>query len=208
MSLPLSKDQALKASAWLKQNFEAQIKQFTENTPWTVELVCAIFCQETASKIILWIDHYSPEIILERCVFDASGDFPGTIRNAFPKNKNEFVKYYGVTLASDLIAEANKQRAMPQHDAPNGYSAADYLYKGYGIFQYDLQHIKDDPGFFMLKKWYNFSDCILRLIEELNKKSRMESNLSRIVQAYNGAGKAAEEYAVNVITFKHWIEQA
>lgn len=208
MSLPISQQQCLKASAWLKQNFEVQIKECIQNTPWTVELVCAIFCQETASKLLLWMDHYSAETILQRCVFDASGDFPGTHRSAFPRNAKEFQQTYGLSITTMLINQANMQRAMPQHDAPKGYSAADYLYKGYGIFQYDLQNIKKDPEFFLFKKWYNFSDCILKLVEELDVKARRQTILRDIVQAYNGAGKAAEIYADNVMTFKGWVEES
>jgi hypothetical protein len=205
MSLPLSQLQCMRASNWLKQNFEAQIKEMVYGTPWTVELTCAIFCQETASKVLYWIDEYEPLEILKCCVFDASGDFPGTVRFAFPKNKTEFEKKYGSILTNMLIDEANKQRSMPQHDAPRGYMVADYLYKGYGIFQYDLQHIAEDPEYFVLKKWYNMSDCMQKLVEQLNAKAMLIDNLHGIVKAYNGSGSAAEEYANNVMQFKNWI---
>jgi hypothetical protein len=205
MSLPLSESQCKTAANWLRQNFEEQIKEQVYNLPWSVELVCAIFCQETAYKVLKWINNYHPLTILQRCVFDASGDFPGTVRFAFPKNKIEFEKKYGAEVTKTLIYEGNKQRAMPQWDAPKGYSEADYLYKGYGIFQYDLQNIETDPEFFLFKKWYNFSDCMQRLVNELNAKAKIAGNLHGIVKAYNGSGNAAEEYANNVLQFKEWI---
>jgi hypothetical protein len=167
MNLPVSKENAVIASNWLKQHFEPQIKEAVYNTPWTVDLVCAIACQETAYKWLLWIHNYEPLTILQCCVFDASGDY--------------------------------------QNDAPKGYSAAEYLYKGYGIFQYDLQNIQTDPEFFLFKKWYNMSDCLQKLIDELNAKAKVASNLHGIVKAYNGSGKAAEDYADNVLQFKEWI---
>jgi hypothetical protein len=205
MSLPLSKSNCILMADWLKQNFEPQIKEMIYGTPYDVSLVCAIFCQETASKIIYWIHDYDALTILQRCVFDASGDYPGTVRFAFPKNKTEFENKFGADVTNMLIEEANKQRSMPQHDAPRGYSQADYLYKGYGIFQYDLQNILTDPEFFLFKKWYNFSDCIQKLIDELNVKAKLNDNLHGIVKAYNGSGKAAENYADNVLLFKQWI---
>jgi hypothetical protein len=205
MNLPVSKENAVIASNWLKQHFEPQIKEAVYNTPWTVDLVCAIACQETAYKWLLWIHNYEPLTILQCCVFDASGDYPGRPRFAFPKNRADFEKKYNADVSHMLIAEGNKQRAMPQNDAPKGYSAAEYLYKGYGIFQYDLQNIQTDPEFFLFKKWYNMSDCLQRLIDELNAKAKVASNLHGIVKAYNGSGKAAEDYADNVLQFKEWI---
>lgn len=205
MNLPISKAQAKKAANWLVQNFGEQIKEHLYGTPYDLELVSAIFCQETACKLLLWFDKYEPLEILARCVFDASGDFPNTTRNAFPKNKAEFKQQYGATITAMLIAEANKMRSMPQPGYPQGYSPADYLYKGYGLFQYDLQHIKTDPEFFLFKKWYNFSDCMQKLIEQLNTKFKHSDTLRALVKSYNGSGAKAEEYADNVLQYKDWI---
>lgn len=201
MSLPISIAQAVKASSWLKKHFGDQIKEFTQNTPWTVDLICAIACQETAYKWLLWIDKYPADVILQRCVFDASGDFPGTSRNAFPRNKIEFQNRYGAKLTEMLIYEGNETRAMPQVDNPKGYKPAGYLYKGYGIFQNDLQNILTDRSFFEEKKWYNMSDCLQKLVLELNNKARVTANLKSIVKAYNGSGSAAEQYSINVLQY-------
>jgi hypothetical protein len=194
------------AADWLKKHFEAQIREQVYGTPWTVKLVCAIFCQETAYKVLRWINDYEPLTILQRCVFDASGDFPGTTRFAFPKNKTEFQNKYGETLTQKLIDEGNKQRRMPQWDAPTGYSDADYLYKAYGLFCYDLQNIIKDPDFFVFKKWYNMSDCLQKLVEELNEKANTHGNLRSIVKAYNGSGAAADEYAGNVMKYMEILQ--
>lgn len=186
----------------MKQNFGEQIKEYTFNTPYTLELVIAIALQETAQKWQLWIDKYPVDVILQRCVFDASGnDFPGTSRNAFPRTKVEFQQIYGKTVTDMLVHEANLTRAMPQPKFPDGYNSAGYLYKGYGIFQYDLQNIKTDPDFFLNKEWYSFSACLYRLISMLNEKTKRVDNLKGIVKAYNGSGKKADEYANNVFDF-------
>lgn len=199
--MPLSEPQAKKAIKWMKANFGNDILKKIAGTKYSVDTVCGIFCQETASKLIGWMDSYEPEVILARCVFDASGDFPGTIRYAFPKNREEFQEAYGVELTEKLINEANLQRKMPQAGAPNGWSPAKYLYKGYGIFQYDLQNIKTDPDFFKLKQWYSFNECLDRLIKILNQKAKSNFTIHDIVRAYNGSGSHAEQYAINVMTF-------
>lgn len=202
MGLPLSIAAAVKCSKWMKMHFGEQINEYILNTPYSQELVISIALQETAQKWVLWIDKYSPEVILQRCVFDASGnDFPGTHRNAFPRTKVEFQQLYGLSATDMLVHEANLTRAMPQPGDPNGYGPASYLYKGYGIFQYDLQNIKTDPDFFLQKEWYSFSACLYRLISVLNEKAGRTDNLKGIVKAYNGGGQKADEYANNVFDF-------
>lgn len=207
MALPLGKTQAQEAALWLRQHFEGQINEMIAGTPWSIELVCAIACQETAQRWIRWIDNYDAETILARCVFDASGEpeFPTAVRSAFPKNRDVFRAHYGNEFLQMLIDEGNKQRAMPQPGYPNGYRAATYLYKGYGIFQYDLQHITTDRQFFEQKQWYHMTYCLQRLVDELNRKARLSNNLHGIVKAYNGAGTRAENYANNVMQFVEWV---
>ncbi len=203
--MPITEKQAIKAHDWLQSNFGADIQNAIKETDYSPELVSAIFAQETAQRVLLWVDKYDAATILERCVFDASGDFPNTTRNAFPKNAAAFHDKYGDEFTDMLISEANKMRKMPQPGNPNGYSDSHFLYKGYGLFQYDLQHVVTDELFFRNKLWYNFSDCINRLIKELNEKAKSHSEIFDIVKAYNGAGTNATNYATNVFKFMDTI---
>ena len=106
-----------------------------------------------------------------------------------------------------LIDEANKMRALPQPGTPGGFHASNILYKGYGIFQYDLQHIDTDKSFFSDKLWYSIDECLNRLIKELNVKLKQHPNdMPGTVRSYNGSGKRAEQYAQNVSQFYTWIK--
>ncbi|HVX24723.1 MAG TPA: hypothetical protein VHB70_00170 [Parafilimonas sp.] len=204
--MPLSRTQCIDCSVWMKNNFQNKIIAAVENTPFDEQLVYAIAFQETAQRWQLWMNVADASTVLERCVFDASGDFPDTSRSAFPKNKNEFEAAYGSALTQMLIDEGNKMRAMPQPGAPHGFAAADYLYKGYGIFQYDLQNIKDDESFFRNKLWYSIDECLSRLLKELNAKWKAHPNdMYNTVKAYNGSGNRAEDYAQRVSQFYTWI---
>lgn len=201
MSLPLNKTQAKEAAFWMRQHFDAQIREVVAGTPWNVELIIAIACQETAYKWLHWIKDYSPEVILARCVFDTSGEpeFPDAPRSAFPKTRFDFVERYGTDFLKMLVEESNKTRRMQGwHDAP-------YLCRGYGIFQYDLQHVLTDREWFEQKRWYSLSECLVKLVAELNVKAQAKSTLHDIVKAYNGAGQRAETYANNVLTFANWV---
>ena len=207
--MPLSKSQCIVCSNWMKDNFEEKIIASVKNTPFDETLVYAIACQETAQKWQLWVNVADAATIIERCVFDASGDFPDTTRGAFPKNKNEFIPEYGNVLAQMLVDEGNKMRAMPQPGFPHGYGSAAFLYKGYGIFQYDLQNIKTDKSFFADKLWYSIDECLARLIKELNTKwNAHTSDMYNTVKAYNGSGTRAEQYAQRVSQFYTWIKAA
>lgn len=201
-SLPVSLNAAQMAKKWLLEHFEANITAAIEGTNFSVNLICAIACQETAQRWLLWVHKYDHQTILQRCVFDASGDFPNTSRSAFPKNAAAFHDKYGDEFTDMLISEGNKMRAMPQPGNPDGYSSSHYLYKGYGIFQYDLQAVVNDEVFFRNKLWYNIDECCKRAVSELKSKQKKVGNDTwAIVKAYNGAGQAAENYSNNVKQF-------
>lgn len=205
--MPLSKALCIICSTWMKDNFEDKIIAAVNNTPFDADLVYAIACQETAQRWQIWINMTDAETVLERCVFDASGDFPDTSRGAFPKNKNEFIAAYGDALTQMLVDEGNKMRAMPQPGFPHGYAPGNFLYKGYGIFQYDLQNIKTDKSFFADKLWYSIDECLARLIKELKAKWSAHTNdMYNTVKAYNGSGARAEQYAQRVSQFYTWIK--
>ena len=205
LELPISKSQSDKAVSFLKSNFGEKIKQAVEGTPFTIDHICGIACQETAYVWAVkgkdgkdWIDKFDIKTMLERCVFDASGDIQGATRNAFPKNTQAFRAEYGNTFTNMLIAEANKTRAI------RGFNAAQIVYKGYGIFQYDLQAVVRDRAFFEQKQWYNFDDCLKNCIGELKIKYALRKDIWASLKAYNGAGLRATNYANNVTQFTDW----
>jgi len=201
IDLPLNRSQCLETATWMDNNFGDKCEAAVEHTPFTKQLLYAIACKETAIYVYRWINDHSPAEILGRCVFDASGDVNGT-RMAFPKNTAEFIAKYGQALANELIGEANKTRAM------RGWGPKQWVYAGYGIFQYDLQHILTDENFFRQKLWYNIDDCVDRVLKELRDKWENNVNdLFHTIKAYNGSGAKAENYANSVLQFLAWINK-
>lgn len=197
--LPLSRTKCLLTADWLEHNYGDSSAAAVENTPFTKELLYAIACQESAIYFYDWTKDHTPEEVLGRCVFDASGDVNGT-RNAFPKNTVAFIARYGQEVANMLIAEANITRAM------RGFGPKQWVYAGYGLFQYDLQHIQGDEEFFIRKHWYQMDHCLEKVIAELKSKWASHPNdLFNTIKAYNGSGKRAENYANNVLQFLDWI---
>ncbi len=204
--MPLSLKNTIKCTKWLMTHFRNDILTAVKDSPFDEYLVYAIACQETAQRWGLWIDDFDPSTVLQSCVFDASGDFPDTVRNAFPKNKQAMIDRYGQPFTQQLIDEANNMRAMPQPGRKEGYGPSNYLYKGYGLFQYDLQHVVVNPDFFRNKGWYQFSECLKYLMSELNEKWKHSGqNYYTTVRSYNGSGRRAEAYAERVSQFYTWI---
>ena len=199
--LPLSRAKCLLTADWLETHYGEKCAAATEGTPFTKELLYAIACQETAIYFYDWTKDYTPGEVLGRCVFDASGDANGT-RKAFPKNTAEFIARYGQDVANMLIAEANKTRAM------RGFGPKQWVYAGYGLFQYDIQFIQTDEAFFTQKQWYEMDHCLSKVMKELRSKWASHPNdLFHTIKAYNGSGPRAENYANNVLQFLAWINQ-
>lgn len=201
MSLPITREQAHKAARWVKQNFAGPMASAVKKTPFSVDLLCGITCQETAYFWLNFIASLSPAEVLARCVLDASGDFPDTRRSAFPRNTAAFSKRYGDEFTNLLIDEANKTRAL------RGYGPKQWVYKGYGIYQYDLQAVVDDEPFFSDRKWYNFDECLDRVLRELQEKYKKFPDIWKAVRAYNGSGDAATAYANNVMQFTAYARE-
>jgi hypothetical protein len=195
-SLPISRGAAIQATTWLMDNFGPKIRAAAAGKPYGAKHLCAIVCQETAYKWVPWIGTHSVATIVERAVYDASGDFPETSRSAFPVNTAAFRARYGNALTDMLIEEANKTRRL------QNYSDRPWVYKGYGLFQNDLQAIADDEAFFRERRWYSFDTCLAHAVAELDEKLRQENgDLWEAIRAYNGRGPRAVQYRENVRAF-------
>ena len=201
LDTPISKSQCLECSSWMNDQFGDKCAAAVEGSPFDKDLLYALACQETAYVWNNWIKDHSADEVLARCVFDASGDVNGT-RSVFPKNTAAFIEKFGKEKADLLIAEANLTRKW------RGYEPKQWVYAGYGIFQYDLQFVLTDPQFFLEKQWYSIDKCIEKVMKELNSKwAAHPKDIFNTVRSYNGSGKAAQQYAINVFQFLKWIRE-
>jgi hypothetical protein len=207
MELPISKDAALAATAWLKGNFGPKLAAAAAPTVFNENHLCGIVCQESAYRWLGWRKTQSVDAILGACVLDGSGDVPGTSRGAFPRNTAEFRARYGSPFTDMLISEGNKMRTLM------GWGGVNWLYKGYGIFQFDLQFVTSATyrDYFENRRWYDFDRCLALVMEELDgtwnrvqakfPTARHDEQIRLAIKAYNGSGIAAESYSQNVIFY-------
>jgi hypothetical protein len=193
---PIDQAQAVKAVTWLKGNYGQEIADGVKDTHYSIDNICGIACQETAYFWLKLIENgLAARDVCGRCVLDASGDVADTRRSAFPRNTEAFRKVYGDERTQMLIDEANLTRKL------RGYQQRDWVYKGYGLFQYDLQFVEVDPDFFFKKQWYDFSACLDRLMRELWRTWALHGDTFDAIRAYNGSGHSAAVYAQNVLAY-------
>ena len=201
---PLRAEEAASVKRWFRGNYAAQIDAAIAGAAGLdSDLVCAVAAKESAVYWVGKIGLLAPSAILGYCVFDASGDVPGTHRDAFPRNQAALRADPAHGAVTDmLIEEANKSRA-----ALRGYEPAHYLYKGYGVFQNDLQNIRVDPDFFSKRLWYSIEECLARFVAEMGRKLQAaDGDVRSAVRLYNGGGARTEQYAADVLQLWEWCK--
>lgn len=196
------RDLATGVTKWMMSNFGGPLADAVRSTPFSAPLLCAIACREAGAYWLPLTPHKPPAEVLGLCVYDASGDVAGAPRSVFPVNTAEFRLAYGQQFTDLLIEETNKARAA------RGLSPAAMVYKGYGIFQYDLQFVRSDRAFFESRQWYSFAECVSRAVRELKRGYAATHDIQQAVRAYNGSGPRAEQYARDVMRLLPYCEEA
>jgi len=153
---------------WFKQNFQDEIEAAIAGTPFTVDLLAAIACQETGHiwsvlrKKPMTVDH-----ILSLCVGDTL-DAPN--RSAFPKTKAALL---AAPRGDEMFRIARKAlEDMAQHIRGFPVSNRNKFCHGYGMFQYDLQFFLKDPDYFLERRYEKFSETLRKCVEELQSKAK------------------------------------
>lgn len=185
---------------WLDACFGEQVERAVKS-PFSASDLYGIVCVETAYFWLPFVGRLTPNNVVARCVLDGSGDVTGTTRRAFPSNTAEFRRKYGTGFTEILVKEGNKTRLL------RGMRPWGKIYKGYGIFQYDLQFVQADESFFRHKEWYDFGLCLSRCLGELDRTYARWGTVHEAIRAYNGAGARAEAYARNVAYYSKLADQ-
>jgi hypothetical protein len=152
--------------AWFKQQFAADIIPALAGTALPFDLICAIAFQETGE---LWSKMRltrSRQEVLRLCVGDTL-DAPN--RSAFPKNKDALIAAPDgqrmFDLAHQLLVEMGDATGIKAYKQAG--AKPDKFVHGYGIFQYDLQHFKQDPDYFLEHRWTSIDACVGKMMTEL-----------------------------------------
>jgi hypothetical protein len=151
---------------WFKENFHAKILPALEGTPFTLDLLTALACQETGEVWpILRKQPLSVARILELCVGDTLDSDRG--RRAFPKTKAELVAHPKGQEMFTVARQALVDMAQFVQSYRGAASRDNKFCHGFGIFQFDLQFFKNEPDYFLQKKYADFDTCLQKAIGEL-----------------------------------------
>ena len=134
---------------WFKENFHAEVEAAVAGTPFTLDLMVALACQETGDVWpILRKKPLTVDQIVALCVGDTLDSDKG--RNAFPRNKAELLAF---PRGDKMFAVARKAlEDMAQHIPGFPVSNPNKFCHGFGIFQLDLQFFKVEPDYFLGKR--------------------------------------------------------
>lgn len=185
---------------WFKRHFHKQIETAVENTPFDLDLLTALACQETG---IVWgrlrrKPEFSVKAIVTLCVGDTL-DAPD--RSAFPKTKAALLRVRNGQEMFDIARQALVD--MAKATRISGYLAAIRNPKkfahGFGVWQYDLQHFRSaDPQYFLQKTYEKLDESLAKAIDRLKwaqgrarlggRKSLSDLEMAHVAIAYNTGG--------------------
>lgn len=160
----------IRAIGWFKSQFGDKIRAAVSGTPFDLNLLTAIAMQET---YYIWGNLYplmSETEVLTLCTGDTI-DSPS--RSAFPKNKADLLSF---AKGAEMFGIARTALENVAHHIPSFKtvveSSPSKFCRGYGIFQLDLQFFKDNPDYFLEKKWSDFDECLSHCVNELKAAMR------------------------------------
>ncbi len=155
---------------WFKQQFHEKINAALEGTPYSLDFMTALACQETGEVWpILRKKDLSVDRILELCV----GDTIDSKRSAFPRSKAELVSVPNGSRMFEIARQALEDMAQFIHSYQKAASNPNKFCHGFGIFQYDLQFFKgEDPDYFLERRYADFDECLKKALGELRNATR------------------------------------
>ena len=178
------------AARWFRTTFGPKIEAGTAGTPFIADLLTAIAIQETYE---IWGRVYQTlpvDDVLKVCVGDVIGE---PKRGVFPKTKSELLAAPRGVEMFDIAHES--LAALAEHATEYQKYAAnpDRFCHAFGIFQYDIQFFRDDPDFFLQRRWYSFDECLARCVAELKRVLRRtfgpgKTTLNEIESVYVAIG--------------------
>jgi hypothetical protein len=154
---------------WFKQQFHEKINAAVVGTPFSLDFMTALACQETGE---VWPKlrkkDLSVDRILELCVGDTIDG-----RSAFPRSRAELESAPNGKKMFDIARAALVDMAqfIPSYQGvaakPNKFC------HGFGIFQYDIQFFKnEDPDYFLERRYTSFDASLGKALSELQSAAK------------------------------------
>lgn len=155
---------------WFKTNFQDQIQNAVNGTPFTVDFLTAIACQETGHIWGTLRMKLTTGEVLAMCVGDTLDADKG--RKAFPKTKAELLAKPDGQRMFEIGRKALQEMAQLVPGFKGAASNPNKFCHGFGIFQYDIQFFLVDPDYFLEQRYAGFDASLTKALEELTAKQK------------------------------------
>ena len=166
---------------WFKQNFGGEISAALTGIPFDLDMIVAVACQETG---YIWSRLRRANLPLERIVALCVGDTidhngPGRGRQVFPLNKDDLLSRPKGQRMFNIARKALEDMAehVPGYDG--AVENPKKFCHGFGIFQRDLQFFKNDPDYFLERRYEVFTNTLDHCLKELQRGLRVRGYESR-----------------------------
>ena len=182
---------------WFKSQFQPQIEAAIAGTPFSVDMITAVACQETGG---IWPrlrrQGLPTSRILELCVGDTIDATP-TGGGGAPSRRTRPSCCRCRRAIACSRSRARAWSTWPAYipDYRGAASRPDKFCHGFGIFQLDLQFFKTDPDYFLSRRYADFDAALARCVGELKaalrrigwqgKTSLGDAEMAGVAIAYN-----------------------
>lgn len=156
------------AIRWFKSQFHREIEAAVQGTPFTLDFITAVACQETGFIWNTLRNRVTVPEVLAMCV----GDTADSKRTAFPRNKAALIAARNGQRMFDIARQAVLDGAPFFSDFKTAAKNPNKFCHGYGIFQYDLQFFEKEPDYFLEKRYADFSASLGKAMKELKEKQK------------------------------------
>jgi hypothetical protein len=156
---------------WFKRQFHTPIEAALANTPFDLDMIVAVACQETGYIwSILRKKSLSTSQIVALCVGDTLDADKG--RKAFPKTKADLIAKPRGQQMFDIARQALVDMAAHVPGFSGAVSRPNKFCHGFGVFQYDLQFFLVDPDYFLEKRYETFTETLGKCLTELKSAAK------------------------------------
>src|SRR4051812_34589489 len=143
---------------WFKQQFRSRIEPALMGTPFDLDMIVSIACQETG---YIWATLRKKPLSIDRIVALCVGDTidykgPKKSRQAFPRTKAALIAEPNGQLMFDIARAALEDMAIYIPGYQDAVSNPNKFCHGFGVFQRDLQFFKTDPDYFLERRYEHF----------------------------------------------------
>jgi hypothetical protein len=179
------------AIRWFKSQFHSQIEAAVQGTPFTLDFVTALACQETGFIWNTLRKRLTVPEVLAMCV----GDTADKNRKAFPRTKAELIAAPNGQQMFDIARQAVVDGAPFFRDFKTALTKPTKFCHGFGLFQFDLQFFRVEPDYFLQKRYAEFDATLGKALKELKGKQKTiglggrttltDEELAHVAIAYN-----------------------